>query len=130
MRNKTTLFLFLFSAIALAQTEFFKSKLLLSDDHLADFYSSISIDSTQVYFNANDKNIYAHDKKTGILKWSYYSGSKSNNAPKCHRNNVFFGTGVGTSEQLNAKTGELVRIVRVDGVSTQSFIKDTIMYCA
>src|SRR6187551_683033 len=130
MRIKALLCFFLFSTIAFAQTEFFRSKLLLSEDHLKDFYSSISVDSAQVYFNANDNNIYAHDKKTGILKWTYYSGSKSNNAPKCHRNNVFFGTGVGTSEQLNAKTGELVRIVRVDGVSTQSFIKDTIMYCA
>lgn len=130
MRIKATLCFFLFSAITLAQTEFFKSKLLLSEDHLTDFNSSISVDSIQVYFNANDKNIYAHDKKTGILKWSYYSGSKSNNAPKPHKNNVFFETGVGTWEQLNAKTGELVRIVRVDGLSTQPVIKDTIMYCA
>jgi hypothetical protein len=130
MRIKAPLCFFLFTTIALAQTEFFNSKLLFSEDHLADFYSSISVDSTQVYFNANDKNIYAHDKKTGKLNWLYYSGSKSNNAPKPHKNNVFFETGVGTWEQLNAKTGELVRIIRVDGVSTQPFIKDTIMYCA
>ena len=130
MRFKATLCFFLFSVIALAQTEFFKSKLLLSEDQLTDFYSSISVDSTQIYFNANDKYIYAHDKKTGILNWSYYSGAKLDNAPISHRNNVFFGTGVRTWEQLNAKTGELVRIVRVDGVSTQPFIKDTIMYCA
>lgn len=130
MRIKATLCFFLFSVIALAQTEFFKSKLLLSEEHLADFYSSISVDSSQVYFNANDKYIYAHDKKTGILNWSYYTGTKLDNAPKSHRNNVFFGTGVRTWEQLNAKTGELVRIIRVDGVTTQPFIKDTIMYCA
>jgi hypothetical protein len=130
MRIKALLCFFLFSTIALAQTEFFRSKLLLSEDHLTDFSSSICIDSTQVYFNANDKNIYAHDKKTGNLNWSYYSGAKSNNAPISHRNNIFFETGVGTNEQLNAKTGELVRIVRVDGLTTQSFIKDTIMYCA
>lgn len=130
MRNKASICFFLFSVIAFAQTEFFSSKLNFSDDHLADFYSSISVDSTQVYFNANDKNIYAHDKKTGILNWLYYSGSKSNNAPKSHRNNVFFETGVGTWEQVNAKTGELVRIIRINEVSTQPVIKDTIMYCA
>lgn len=130
MRIRVFLCFFLFSTIALAQTEFFKSKLVLSEDNLTDFYSSISIDSTQIYFNANDKYIYAHDKKTGILNWSYYTAAKVNNAPKSHRNNVFFATGVGTWEQLNAKTGELVRIIRVKGVSTQPFIKDTIMYCA
>lgn len=130
MRNQVALCFFLFSAFALAQTEFFNSKLLFSQDNLADFSSSISIDSTQVYFNANDNNIYAHDKKTGNLNWLYYSGSKSNNAPKSHRNNVFFETGVGTWEQVNAKTGELVRIIRVKEVSTQPVIKDTIMYCA
>ncbi|HSD06087.1 PQQ-binding-like beta-propeller repeat protein [Flavobacterium sp.] len=130
MRIKTALFLFLFSIASFAQTEFFKSKLLLSGDDLTDFYSSISIDSNQVYFNANDKYIYAHDKKTGILNWAYYSGAKLDNAPKPYRNNVFFGTGVGTWEQLNTKTGELVRIIRVNEVSTQPFIKDTIMYCA
>src|SRR6187431_3260937 len=124
MKIKVTLCFFLFSVIAFAQTEFFKSKLLLSEEQLTDFYSSISVDSMQVYFNANDKYIYAHDKKTGILNWSYYSGAKSNNAPKCHRNNVFFATGVGTWEQLNAKTGELVRIVRLKEVSSQPFIKD------
>jgi hypothetical protein len=130
MRNKITLFLFLCSAVAMAQTEFFRSKLLFSEDHLSNFYSSISVDSTQVYFNANDYNVYAHDKKTGVLNWSYASGSKSNNAPKSHRNNVFVGASEGKYEQLNAKTGELIRMIKLDELSTQPYIRDTIMYCA
>lgn len=130
MRNKTPLILFFFSAFALAQTTFFNSKLLLSQDHLTDFSSSITVDSTQVYFNANDSNIYAHDKKTGILNWSYDSGSKSNNPPISHHNNLFFVSGSGKWEQVNTKTGNLVRKLKIKDLSTKLFIKDTIMYCA
>lgn len=130
MRNKATLFLFLFSVVAMAQTEFFNSKLLFPEYHLSNFYSSISIDSTQVYFNANDYNVYAHDKKTGILNWTHYSGSKSNDAPKSNQNNVFIATSGGKCEQLNAKTGELIQTLNIEELTTQPYIKDTIMYCA
>jgi len=129
MRNKTTLVFLFFSVIALAQTEFFKTQLLFPKDKLSNFYSSISVDSNQVYFNANDYNVYAHDKKNGNLNWSHYTGSKSNNAPKIYRNNVFVG-GEDRFTQLNSKTGELVRDILLAGLSTQSIIKDTIMYCA
>lgn len=50
-----------------AQTEFFKSKIIFSESHLLEFYSSFSIDSNQIYFNANDYELYAYSKKTGSL---------------------------------------------------------------
>jgi hypothetical protein len=130
MRNKTAFFLFLFSAVAVAQTKFYSSKLLLAKSNLSKFYSSISVDSTHVYFCANDYSVYAHDKKTGIVKWSYYSGNKSNDAPKSNQRNVFVETSGGKCEQLNAKTGKLVQTLSLEELSTQPFIKDTIMYCA
>ncbi|HSD14394.1 MAG TPA: PQQ-binding-like beta-propeller repeat protein [Flavobacterium sp.] len=121
--------LFISTSIS-AQTEFFHSKINFSKDQLDKFYSSISIDGAQIYFNANDYTVYAHNTKTGILNWSHYSGNKSNNAPKTHQNNVFVESSGGKCEQLNAKTGELVQEISLEEFSTQPIIKDTIMYCA
>jgi len=72
----------LFFNFTQAQTEFFNSKINLFENKLEDFYSSFSIDNAQVYFNANDYQVYAYDKKTGDLNSSYYKANKSNNPPK------------------------------------------------
>ena len=71
----------LYSPATMAQTEFFNSKIKFSESQLDKFYSSFSIDSSQVYFNANDYYVHAYDKQTGVLKWSYYLANKTNTAP-------------------------------------------------
>ena len=71
----------MYSNAAIAQNEFFNSKINFSESQLKKFYSSFSVDSSQVYFNANDYYVHAYDKQTGVLKWSYYLANKTNTAP-------------------------------------------------
>lgn len=71
------LIVFLISCEISAQTEFFHSKILFSESQLSDFYSSISVHSSQVYFNANDYKVYAFNKKTGVLNWPCHLVNKT-----------------------------------------------------
>lgn len=118
----------LFGNILYSQTEFFNSKIDLSDEQLGNFYSSISIDSLQVYFMANDYNVYTYDKKTGEKKWSHYAAQKSNAAPNPHQNHVFINTS-NSCEQVNSKTGETIQSLEFQSMGSQPFFKDGIMYC-
>lgn len=130
MNKFCILIVFLISGEISAQTEFFHSKINFPDSQLENFYSSISIDSTQVYFNANDYKVYTYDKKTGTLNWTYDSYFKSNNAPKFNQNNLFVGINDDKWVQLNAKTGDTIQILKINGLETQPFFKDDVMYCA
>ena len=47
------------SSISFSQTEFFNSKIKFSESQLKKFYSSCSVDSAQVYFNANEYYVHA-----------------------------------------------------------------------
>ena len=115
--------------VTIAQTEFFRSKLIFNDSDFETFYSSINIDSTQIYFNANDYNLHAISKKTGSVNWSYQTDSKSDNAAKVYQNNVFIGIGSDKCIQLNAKTGDTIHTLKINGLTTQPFFKNNIMYC-
>jgi hypothetical protein len=121
--------LFIFSFTSWSQTEFFNSKILIPENHLDNFYSSIGIDSAQVYFNANDYKVYAYDKKTGGVNWSYFTGNKSNIAPKGYQNYVFVGIRDSKWMQLNAKTGDTIQTLKINGLETQPFFRNDIIYC-
>jgi len=128
--SRLFMLLLLSNLFTYAQTEIFNSKILFSESDLEKFYSSISIDSTQIYFNANNYNVYAHDKNNGVLNWSYYTGYKSNNAPKLNKNKVLVGINNDKWELLNAKTGDTIQTLKINGIETQPFFKGDIMYCA
>jgi hypothetical protein len=116
-----------------SQTEFFNSKINFLESHLNKFYSSFSIDSSQVYFNANDYYVHTYDKQTGALNWSYLLGSKTNNAPIAHQNNLIVSKY--SSEdgdkcvQLNAKTGDTIQTLIIQSINTKPIFKENIMYC-
>jgi len=116
-----------------AQTEFFSTKINFPETHLANFYSSISIDSTQVYFNANDFTVYAHDKNSGILNWSYYSGNKSDIATIFNQNSVFvtrhFSEYYTRCVQLNSGTGDTIQTLNIESLSTKPHFRGNLMFC-
>ena len=116
-----------------AQTEFFYSKINFSENQLDKFYSSFSIDSTQVYFNANDYYVYAFDKKSGKLNWSYYSGNKSNTSPKLNQNSIFIGKNINEYNnkcvQLNSKTGDTIQTLKIEALNTQPLFSGELMFC-
>ncbi|MEY3499234.1 MAG: hypothetical protein RL308_903 [Bacteroidota bacterium] len=130
MTKFLTFILLVFSVTTWAQTEFFNSKIRITANQLSDFYSSICVDSTQVYFNANNYTVYGYDKKTGVLNWSHYSGTKSNNAPKWSKDHLFVGSRDSKWIQLNSKTGDTIQTLKIQELTTQPFFKGDIMYCA
>lgn len=116
-----------------AQTQFFKSKIDFSENQLSKFFSSFSIDSTQIYFSANDYTLYAYNKKTGTLNWSSNISNKSNNPPKLYQKNIFVEKHLNEYENkcvlLDALTGNTIKTLPIEGIETQPFFKGDIMYC-
>ena len=133
MTKFLTFILLVFSATTWAQTEFFNSKITFSERQLNKFYSSFSIDSSQVYFNANDYYVHAYDKKTGALNWSYYLASKTNKSPIPYQNNLLVSKY--SSEdgdkcvQLNSKTGDTIQTLVIQSINTKPIFKENVMYC-
>ena len=130
MKHIYTILCFFYGFISIAQTEFFKSKVPISEYYLSNFYSSFKLDSNQVYFNANDYKLYALDKKTGLINWSYNAESKSNYTPKSFKNNVLVSVPDGRWVQLNAKTGDTIQTLKISELITEPFFKGDTMYCA
>lgn len=116
-----------------AQTEFFHSKINLPESQLDHFFSSFSIDSTQVYFNANDYYVYTYDKKTGILNWSYYLANKTNNAPIPNQTSLFVSKHLSEYNdkcvQLNSRTGDTIQTLIIKSINSKPIFKENVMYC-
>lgn len=141
MRDKTfkyiaKFFFFLcliYSTTTIAQTEFFHSKISFSESNLEKFYSSFSVDSSQVYINANDYYVHAYDKQTGILNWSYYLANKTNNAPIPYQNNLIVNKySIENGDkciQLNSKTGDTIQTLVIQSINSKPIFKENIMYC-
>ncbi len=133
MTKFLTFILLVFSVTTWSQTEFFNSKITFSESQLNKFYSSCSIDSSQVYFNANDYYVHTYDKKTGALNWSYYLANKTNNAPIPYQNNLIVSKY--SSEdgdkcvQLNSKTGDTIQTLVIQSINTKPIFKENVMYC-
>lgn len=126
--------IFVLSAKVSAQTEFFHSKINFSKSQLEQFYSSCSIDSSQVYFNANDYYVYVYDKKTGNLNWSYYLANKTNNPPIPYQNSLFVSKHLSEYNdkcvQLNSKTGDTIQTLVITSINTKPIFKENVMYCS
>jgi hypothetical protein len=123
----------LYSSATMAQTEFFNSKIKFSESQLKKFYSSFSIDSSQVYFNANDYYVHAYDKQTGILNWSYCLASKTNKSLIAYQNNLIvskYSSEYGDKcVQFNAKTGDTIQTLVLQSINTKPIFKENVMYC-
>jgi hypothetical protein len=123
----------IFSFKVNSQTPFFTSNVNLSENELSNFYSSFSIDNSQVYFNSNDYYLHVFDKKTGNLNWSYNISKKSNETPKLNNTSVFVNKHFSEFEnkclQLNTITGEIIQTLSIESINSRPFYKDSIMYC-
>ena len=115
------------------QVEFFKSKIDFSENQLSNFFSSFSLDSSQIFFIANDYYLYVYNKKTGKLNWSYDLSNKTNNPPRLYKNNVFvekhFSENNNKCVQLNTNTGKDYQTLAIGRIETQPVFKGNMMYC-
>ena len=122
-----------YSNTAFSQTVFLNSKINFPESQLNKLYTSFSIDSSQVYFNANDNYVHAYDKKTGVLKWSYYLANKTNTAQIACQNNLIVSKY--SSEdgdecvQLNPKKGDTIQTLVLQSINSKPIFKENIIYC-
>jgi hypothetical protein len=122
------------SQLVKAQSVFFHTEFVFSEKQMSSFFSSCSMDSSQLYFNANDFNVYGVDKNSGKINWSFYSANKSNIAPIAKGKLVFVEQHVSENGDntvlLHANTGLISQTLKMQSLSTLPMINDSIMYCA
>ncbi len=119
--------LFGFYTIASGQQIFFTSPVPQKKDDRR-FYSSIRMQNDLLLFNANDYYLYAYDKNTQQLKWSYYLNWKSDRAPFIVNNQVWCQTTENEMVRLNAATGDTLTPLPMAYVLTTPFIKNNKAY--
>src|SRR5690606_18258348 len=96
------------SVISNAQTVFFKSHKTFSAENVKDFYASISIKDDLVLFNAPDYQLYAYDKNSGKLVWTFDLQRKSDIPPFFVADYIWVNSKDGTL-QLDKATGKINR---------------------
>ncbi len=114
-----------------SQKEFFHSDQKFAEKDLKAFYSSVTIDSSQIYFIANDYFMYAYDRQTGQQKWSTSLSYKSN-IPPFVQDNVIYSTiykeKSTSAAMFNAQDGKLIRELPVEMLESKPLVKDGILY--
>src|SRR5690606_42141727 len=108
--KKLTVFILLisFSVTVISQTVFFKSHKTFTTDNLKDFYASISIKDDFVLYNAPDYQLYAYDKISRSLDWTFDLQRKSDIPPFFVADYIWVNSKDGTL-QLNKATGKINR---------------------
>jgi len=135
LKTKTLLlFSILLSVTLSAQTQFFKSDIPFTDDHLKGFFSSIAVDANSVYFVANDYAVYAFDKATGKQNWKCATSSKSSRAPFVIGDTLLAGWYNYNIENtqsvlIHTKTGDTIASLPFEPPHTRPHFKNNIMYC-
>lgn len=124
-------FLFLVFSISdtNAQIECFKTKIQYISADLSKFSSAITTDANQLYFIANDYNLYCFDKNTFELKYKKELNSKSNTAPYSYKNTLIISKYEDKKHQaiiLNKVTGETIQELNLSPLkSNPYFVNDT-----
>ena len=125
------LILLLVVSVCFSQKEFFRSQQAFSKEQLRESHSSITIHGNYVLFNANDYYLYAYNKNSGLLHWSYETNYKSD-IPVFVQDTIIYG-GISTdgerqSVQINLTNGKLIKTLPFGPLATQPFIKNGILY--
>lgn len=119
--------LFVFYTIASGQQVFFTSSVPVKNDGRR-FYSSIRMQGDLLLFNAGDYYLYAYDKNTQQLKWSYYLNWRSDRAPFIVNNQVWCQTTENEMVRLDAATGKELKPLPMAAVLTTPVIKNNKAY--
>ncbi len=84
-----------------AQKEIFRSGEKFTETQLENFYSSVTLLDSMVYFKANDYTLYAYNKNQHQLAWKYYLKYKSNSRVYHAANYLWMNTGETDGLRLN-----------------------------
>ncbi|EAZ95007.1 hypothetical protein FBBAL38_11699 [Flavobacteria bacterium BAL38] len=134
MKKYFLILLINFCCCTWGQTEFFKTNIDFTTSQLNNFYTSFAVDSSQVYFNAIDYNLYTYNKVNGNLNWKYNMAFKSNTSPIVYQKNLFLRKYIEQNKkkilmQINAINGDTIHSLEIETINTKPLFKDNIMYC-
>ncbi len=125
------LFLLFVTTGAFSQKEFFRSQQVFTKEQLSSFYSSVTIHDSLVIFNANDYQLYAYNKKDGLLKWSVETNYKSS-VPVSVQGGIIYAA-ISKNEkqqaaQFNLADGKLIKVLPFGPLATKPFLKNGMLY--
>ena len=127
----TVALLLLIRAAAYPQKEFFRSQQVFTGSQMANFYSSITIEGDWLLFSANDYHLYAYNKKSHLLQWSYNANYKSSIPVFVLDSIVYAGIYTNDKEQavqLELVNGKFARSLPFGPLATKPFVKNNILY--
>jgi hypothetical protein len=131
--KQITLLSILFTAITLsAQTQFFRSDIPLTEKHMENFSSTVTVDNNRIYFIANDYALYCFGKETNTLEWKTDLNWKTSQEPYILGDTLFTGhynLEYTNAAMFNTKTGNLIKHLPFDPIATQPHLKNAILYC-
>lgn len=110
-----------------AQSVFFTSSPTFSEKDLKTFYASVTLQDNLLLFNAPDYKLYAYDKTSGQLKWSYNLRWKSDIPPFFVRSGIWANTGDNVI-QLDTASGTLTKTLPFGDLKTAPFVKNGTLY--
>ncbi len=125
------LFLLFITSTGYAQKEFFRSQQVFTAEQMNEFYSSVTLHDSLVFFNANDYTLYAYNRTGGSLKWSYKTSYKSNTPVFVQGNDIFTGIyaeKIERSARLDLANGQLIKVLPFGVLSTKPLIKNGMLY--
>ncbi len=127
-----TLSILLFTtSAAFSQKEFFRSQQVFKEGQLEKFYSSITIHDSLILFNANDYHLYAYNKNSGSLKWSYKNNYKTS-VPVFVADNIIYAAASQKEEpqavQISLSDGKLIKTLPFGLLQTKPTIKNGMLY--
>ena len=125
LMKQTVLFIAIFfcALTCTAQKVFFKSSQSYSQEEFGDFYTAITLNNNQIFFNAPDFRLYAYDKISGSLKWTYKLNYKSNTPCFFVENHILVNGDIQVVV-LDTATGKLAKKFPFKSLLTAPFIKN------
>lgn len=116
---------------AFSQKEFFRSQQVFTDQQLSKFYSSITIAGDWLLFTANDYQLYAYNKKSQVLQWSFDANYKSSLPVFVQDSIVYAGIFTNDKEQavqLELASGKFTRLLPFGPLATKPFLRNNTLY--
>lgn len=131
-KQNFTLFTLLWITTAgYSQKEFFRSQQVFTEEHMSNFYSSVTIHDAVVIFNANDYQVYAYNKNDGILKWSVETWFKST-APLFVQDSIVYAgiykDKIESTAQFSLAEGKFIKKLPFGPLATTPLIKNGMLY--
>lgn len=74
-------------------------------DKCALRFSQPIVEDTILYVGSLDRNLYALDAQTGVIKWSFKTGNSILNAPTISNGKIYLGSNDGNIYVIDAQTG-------------------------